>query len=214
MQTPAATEELCCSPTWIYSRCEAVKALNPDLGPGSVTLCALSGGHLWKLLKLSISNRITSSWMLASARLCSSDCSGPKCSCASFNLEQKKPEHISPTLASNHWLPVCFRIDLKILLFLNVVMARLHDWHAPSLWHLLGRGPGLEGTTPSQLLHQNCGIRWDEYSVQPSNSKEKSTLKCVCYGFSTLQAVDLHSICSILSRPNLCRDSNLCTATM
>lgn len=112
---------------------------------------------------------------------------------------KKKPECISPTLASNHWLPVCFRIDLKIPLFLNVVMARLHDWHAPSLWRLLGRGLGLEGTTPSQLLHQNCGIRWDEYSVQPSNSKEKSTLKCVCYGFSILQPVDLHSICGILA---------------
>lgn len=33
MQTPAATEELCCSPTRIYLRCDAVNAPNPRPGP-------------------------------------------------------------------------------------------------------------------------------------------------------------------------------------
>ncbi len=34
-----------------------------------------------------------------------------------FLLEQKKRDHISPILASLHWLPVKFRIDFKIAVF-------------------------------------------------------------------------------------------------
>lgn len=42
---------------------------------------------------------------------------GPKSSCPSFKWYLKKPEHISPVVASLHWLPVGF---LRFLLFLNI----------------------------------------------------------------------------------------------
>lgn len=34
----------------------------------------------------------------------------------------KKREHITPVLASLHWLPVCFRIDFKILLLVFKIL--------------------------------------------------------------------------------------------
>ena len=64
----------------------------------------------------------------------------------------KKQKHITPVLASLHWLPVRFRIDFKILL---LVFKSLHGLAPPYLSEMLStRTPARSLRSSNQLLFE------------------------------------------------------------
>lgn len=53
---------------------------------------------------------------------------------STFNQHQKKHRHITPVIASFHWLPVCFRADFKILSFALKCLQGCAPQRLPSLY--------------------------------------------------------------------------------
>ncbi|KAK0151915.1 hypothetical protein N1851_006719 [Merluccius polli] len=63
---------------------------------------------------------------------------------------KRKRDHISPVLASLHWLPVSFRIDFKILLFVFKALNGLAPQYLSELLHIYAPARALRST--NQLL--------------------------------------------------------------
>lgn len=62
-----------------------------------------------------------------------------KCGCSLFD-RHKKHNHITPVLASALWLPVCFRIDFKISMFVFKILNGPATQYLVELIHVF-RGP-------------------------------------------------------------------------
>ncbi|KAI3356306.1 hypothetical protein L3Q82_017205, partial [Scortum barcoo] len=83
--------------------------------------CGQRGRHRVKFKLLAKDKRKYDKTVLPKQQVVKDSTAGPECRCSGAEVltKTRKRDHITPVLASLHWLPVKFRVDFKILLLLT-----------------------------------------------------------------------------------------------